>query len=397
MPSAPAAGRLPIFALAIAAFAIGTTEFVVMGLLPQIADDLRVSIPQAGLLVSGYALGVVVGGPVLAAMTAAQPRKRALLLLMAVFVAGNLACALAPGYGALMAARFVAAFSHGSFFGTAALVAGHLAAPGRSTQAIALMFAGLTVANIVGVPFGAFVGERLGWRATFWIVVALGALALAGIARFVPPLHEMPRAPLRRELAALARPQVLLALAMTVFGFGGVFTVFTYIVPMLREVAGVPQPAISPILTLFGLGSTLGLLLGGRLADRWLMGSIAVGLTLVMAGYLAFAAVLQHRTLAVLGVFVLGALGFASGPALQGRLLQQARDAPLLASTMNQGAFNLGNAGGAFLGASLLSQGLGYASLAVAAAAVTLLGLLLTLASLRLERWQGTRLHRPAG
>lgn len=386
MPDAPSRSRLPLLALAIAAFAIGTTEFVVMGLLPQIAEDLQVTIPQAGLLVSGYAMGVVAGGPVLAALTARLPRKTALLLLLGVFVAGNLGCALAPHYASLMAARFLAAFSHGSFFGMASLVARHVAAPGRAAQALSLMFAGLTVANIFGVPAGALLGELLGWRATFWAVVALGAIALLGVARYVPRLHDLPRAPLSREFAALGRAQVLLALAMTVFGFGGVFTVFTYIVPILREEAGIAPGAISPILMLFGLGSTLGLLVGGRLADRALMRTIVVALSLAALLYLVFALTLDHAVAAVIGVFVLGALGFASGPALQARLLHEASDAPLLASTVNQSAFNLGNAGGAFVGAQLLTAQRGYPSLGLAAAAITTIGIGLTLLSLALER-----------
>lgn len=381
----PPPSRLPLLALAIAAFAIGTTEFVVMGLLPQIAGDLGVSIPDAGLLISGYAMGVVVGGPILAVLTARLPRKRSLLLLMGLFTFGNLLCALAPNYSMLMLARFIAAFSHGSFFGTGAVVAGFVVPPPQRARAIALMFTGLTVANIVGVPLGALLGQALGWRATFWAVALLGVIALAGIARFIPPLRDMPLTRLQREFAVLLRPQVLLALGMTVFGFGGVFTVFTFIVPILQQ-AQVPTPAISAILMLFGIGATIGTLLGGRLADWRLMPALCAVLGASIVLYLLFAGLLHITAFAIAGVLLLGIAGFAAGPALQMRSLQQAQEAPLLASTLNQSAFNLGNAGGAFVGARLLDHGHAYPALGMAAAAITGVGLALSLLSAWSER-----------
>ncbi|MEP7044617.1 MAG: MFS transporter [Dokdonella sp.] len=378
--------RIALFALAVAAFAIGTTEFVIMGLLPQIARDLAVTIPSAGLLVTGYALGVVVGGPLLALATARLPRKTVLLVLMGVFVLGNLLCALAPSYELLMGARVIAALAHGSFFGAAAVVASSLAPPHQRAQAIALMFTGLTVANIVGVPLGTLLGQHFGWRATFWVVSLLGAAAIVAIARLVPPLrdHEPPR--IARELRVLGNPQVLLALAMTVFGFGGVFTVFTYIVPILTDEAHLGAHAISAVLMLFGLGATIGLLGGGRLADWRLMPAIVVALAMLAAFFLLFAATLHIPACAVAGVFLIGLIGFAAGPGLQARSVQSAADAPLLASTLNQSAFNLGNAGGAWLGATLLTHGAHYPQLGVAAAAVTTVGLALTLISVGLER-----------
>lgn len=273
--------RLPLFALAVSAFAIGTTEFVVMGLLPQMAGDLGVSIPSAGLLVSGYALGVVIGGPVLAMATAKLPRKAVLLVLMGIFVLGNVLCALAPNYEMLMVARVIAALAHGSFFGAGAVVARHIAAPGKGAQAIALMFTGLTVANILGVPLGTLLGQALGWRATFWAVVVLGVASLAIIARNVPNLHDLTAPQLRRELRVLGEPQVLLALGMTVFGFGGIFTVFTYIVPILTSEAGLGENAIRMVLVLFGLGATAGGRTAGGLeadagADHRVAGAVRV-------------------------------------------------------------------------------------------------------------------------
>ena len=380
-PGISACMRLPLLALAVSAFAIGTTEFVVMGLLPQMAQDLDVSIPSAGMLVSGYALGVVFGGPLLAMATARLPRKAVLLVLMGVFVLGNLLCALAPDYPTLMVARVVAALAHGSFFGAGAVVAGHLAPPGKRAQAIALMFTGLTVANILGVPAGTWLGQALGWRATFWAVVALGALALIAIARCVPALRDLTPPRLGRELRVLSEPQVLLALGMTVFGFGGVFAVFTYIVPILTDEAGVASHSVGAVLVLFGLGATLGTLLGGRLADWKLMRALMIALSALCVFFLLFAATMHLKPFAIAGVFLIGFIGFIGGPGLQARSVQQAKDAPLLASTLNQSAFNLGNAGGAWIGATLLANGAAYPVLGVAAAAVTAVGLGLTVLS----------------
>jgi len=382
----PRTSRLPLIALAVSAFAIGTTEFVVMGLLQQMAADLGVSIPAAGLLVSGYAMGVVVGGPLLAMATARLPRKTVLLVLMGVFVFGNLLCALAPNYQVLMVARVITSLAHGSFFGAGAVVAGHIAAPGRRTQAIALMFAGLTIANIFGVPAGTLLGQALGWRSTFWAVTILGVVALLVMARCLPRLDALPAPRLRRELRAVLKPQVWLALAMTVFGFGGVFTVFTYIDPILTHRAGLDEHAISRVLVLFGVGATIGTLLGGRFADRRLMRSIALLLAALCVFFLGFATLMDSATGAVIGVFLVGVLGFAANPGLQTRSMQQAQDAPLLASTLNQSAFNLGNACGAWLGATMLAHGAIYPQLSLAAAAVTAAGIGLTVLSAWLER-----------
>ena len=379
--------RLPLLALAVSAFAIGTSEFVVMGLLPQMAADLGVSIPSAGLLVSGYALGVVIGGPLLAMATARLPRKAVLLVLMGVFVLGNLLCALAPNYETLMVARVIAALAHGSFFGAGAVVARHIAPEGKGAQAIALMFTGLTVANILGVPLGTLLGQALGWRSTFWAVVVLGVASLLILARNVPALHELTPPRLRQELRVLRQPQVLLAMAMTVFGFGGIFTVFTYIVPILTGEAHLGESTISWVLILFGLGATGGTLLGGRLADWKLMPALGVALATLCGFFLLFAALMHLPAFAVASVFLIGFIGFLGGPALQARSVQQASQAPLLASTLNQSAFNLGNAGGAWLGASLLSGGHGFPHLAVAAAAVTAVGLGLT----GFSAWQESR------
>ncbi len=262
---------IPLLALAISAFAIGTTEFVIMGLLPEVAHDLAVSIPSAGLLVSGYALGVAVGAPLLAVLTSKMPRKLALQLLMGVFIVGNTLCAIASSYSVLMIARVVTSFAHGSFFGIGAVVAASLVPAEKRASAIALMFTGLTLANVLGVPFGTFIGQQFGWRAAFWIVSALGVLSLAGVTALVPNRHDAGPLGLGHEVRVLKDPQVWTALAMTVLGFGGVFVVFTYIAPILEQVSGFSPRGVTLILVLFGVGLTIGNTVGGKLADRALM------------------------------------------------------------------------------------------------------------------------------
>ncbi|GAB2904127.1 MFS transporter [Paraburkholderia jirisanensis] len=379
---------IPLLALAISAFAIGTTEFVIMGLLPEVARDLAVSLPSAGLLVSGYALGVAVGAPLLAIVTARMPRKLALQLLMAVFIVGNVLCAIAPSYSVLMVARVVTSFAHGSFFGIGAVVAASLVPQEKRASAIALMFTGLTLANVLGVPFGTFVGQLFGWRVAFWIVAGLGVLSLAGVAALVPNHHDAAPAGLGREVRVLKEPQVWLALGMTVLGFGGVFVVFTYIAPILEQVSGFSPRGVTLILVLFGIGLTVGNAIGGKLADRALMPSlmgILVALAMVMA---VFARTSHSQVAAAVTVFVWGIAAFATVPPLQMRVVEKASAAPNLASTLNIGAFNVGNAGGAWLGGLAIGQGYGLDVLPWVAAAVTVAALVLT--------WFAARMDAPA-
>jgi MFS transporter, DHA1 family, inner membrane transport protein len=379
---------IPLLALAISAFAIGTTEFVIMGLLPDVARDLAVTLPSAGLLVSGYALGVAVGAPLLAVVTSRMPRKIALQLLMAVFIVGNVLCAIAPSYPVLMVARVVTSFAHGSFFGIGAVVAASLVPQEKRASAIALMFTGLTLANVLGVPFGTFVGQQFGWRVAFWIVAGFGVLAFAGVAALVPNQHDTAPAGLGREVRVLKEPQVWLALGMTVLGFGGVFVVFTYIAPILEQVSGFSPHGVTLILVLFGIGLTVGNALGGRLADRALMPSlmgILVALALVMA---VFARTSHSQVAAAVTVFVWGIAAFATVPPLQMRVVEKATAAPNLASTLNIGAFNVGNAGGAWLGGLAIGHGYGLDALPWVAAAVTVAALLLT--------WIAARMDAPA-
>ncbi|MER5961549.1 MFS transporter [Streptomyces sp. NPDC002057] len=377
---------LALLALAVGAFGIGTTEFVIMGLLPEIAADYGVSIPAAGLLVTGYALGVVVGAPLLTVFGAKVSRKRMLMLLMGLFVLGNLLSALAPNLGVMLTGRVVASLAHGSFFGIGSVVAAELVAPEKKAGAIATMFTGLTVANIVGVPLGTFIGQALGWRTTFAIVAALGVVGLLGIAKLVPAMPRPEGARLRGELKAFRNPQVLLAMAMTVLGFGGVFAAITYIAPMMTHVAGYADGSVTWLLVLFGIGMFLGNLLGGRFADRALMPMLYValgGLALVLA---LFTVTAHNKILAAITILLVGALGFATVPPLQKRVLDQAHGAPTLASAVNIGAFNLGNALAAWLGGLVIAGGLGYTAPNWVGAALAAAALGLALWSAALER-----------
>ncbi|MER7673008.1 MFS transporter [Kitasatospora sp. NPDC096128] len=377
---------LALLALAIGAFGIGTTEFVIMGLLPLIADDYGVSVPTAGLLVTGYALGVVVGAPLMTALGTRISRKTMLMLLMGLFVVGNLLSAVAPSFPLMLAGRIVTSLAHGAFFGIGSVVAAELVAPHKKAGAIAAMFTGLTLANIVGVPLGTFIGQAVGWRTTFTAVAALGLIGLLGIAKLVPALPRPEGTRLRGELTAFRNPQVLLAMAMTVLGFGGVFAAITYIAPMMTSAAGYSEGAVTWLLVLFGTGMFLGNLLGGRFADRKLMPLLYTtlgGLAVVLA---LFTLTAHDKTAAAVTILLVGALGFATVPPLQKRVLDQAHGAPTLASAVNIGAFNLGNALAAWLGGLVISAGLGYTAPNWVGALLATAALLLALWSAALER-----------
>ncbi|MFF3250730.1 MFS transporter [Actinacidiphila glaucinigra] len=365
---------LALLALAISAFGIGTTEFVMMGLLPDVADDLHTSIPTAGYLVSGYALGVVIGAPLLAAITTRMPRKALLLSLMALFTVGNTLSALAPGFGWLLAGRVLSGLPHGAFFGVGAVVAASMVDPARKARAVSLMIAGLTIANIVGVPAATLLGQHLGWRATFLTVGVIGLAAIAGIALLVPRIPLAPGGGLRRELSAFRSGQVWLTLATTIFGFAAVFAVYSYVTPMLTEVAGFGDGSVTLVLALFGVGATIGNLLGGRLADRALRPALLGGLGALAVVLLLFTVTLHARWSAALTVVLLGIAAFAAGSPMMMLVMEKARHAPALASAANQAAFNLANAGGAWLGGVVLAQGLGYTAPAVAGAGLAVVG-----------------------
>ena len=382
---------LALYALTAGAFGIGTTEFVIMGLLLQVSADLHVSIAAAGLLISGYALGVFVGAPLLTAATSRLPHKTALIALMVIFTIGNLASALAPSYGVLMLARVITSLAHGTFFGVGAVVATGLVAEDRKASAISIMFTGLTVATLLGVPAGAWLGLHFGWRATFWAVSAIGVLATVIIATLVPA-DRGESAPMKfiEELKGIAHPQVLLGLLMTVLGFAGVFAVFTYIQPILTRVTGFTDSAVSPILLVFGGGMVIGNLLGGRLADRRLIATLLGSLAAlaIVLGTMTFALHSKPAMIAFSGL--LGIAAFATVAPLQLRVLQKATGGQVLASSFNIAAFNLGNAIGAWLGGVVISHGLGLGAVTWVAALLPVFGLAVALWSVRLD----TRLPR---
>ena len=379
---------IALFALTAGAFGIGTTEFVIMGLLLQVSADLHVSITAAGLLISGYALGVAAGAPLLTLATRALPRKTVLLALMVIFTLGNLACAVAPSYAWLMAARVVTALAHGTFFGIGSVVATGLVPAHRRASAIAIMFTGLTAATLLGVPAGAWLGLHFGWRAAFWAVALIGALAFAAIALLVPPVRNDGPAPaLRDELAVLARPGVLRGLAMTVLGYAGVFTVVTYIQPLLTRVAGMSEAAVSPTLLVFGGGFAIGNLLGGRLADRAALPAVLGTLAALAAVLCAMHWAIDTPWSAVLFVGLLGVAAFATVAPMQLRVLEQAAGAGQnLASSLNIAAFNLGNALGAWVGGVTVDHGPGLPALGWVAALITLAGLAIALWSRGADR-----------
>ncbi|WP_263142454.1 MFS transporter [Pseudomonas sp. RIT-PI-AD] len=365
--------------LALSAFAIGTTEFVIMGLLPDVAANLGVSIPGAGWLVTGYALGVALGAPFMAMATARLPRKRALLALMGVFIGGNLFCALAADYGLLMIARVVTALCHGAFFGIGSVVAASLVPANRRASAVALMFTGLTLANVLGVPLGTALGQAAGWRSTFWCVTLLGVAALVGLWRVLPDKADEEKADLRSELAALGGAGLWLALGSTVLFAAAMFCLFTYVAPLLGQVTGVSPRGVTWTLLLIGLGLTLGNVLGGRMADRSLMHTL-VGVFAVLALISAALSWTSQSLIATeVTLFLWAVAAFAAVPALQVNVVAFGQGAPNLVSTLNIGAFNVGNALGAWVGGLVLSEGYGLTRVPLAAAGLAALALLATL------------------
>ncbi len=367
--------QLGLLALAVGAFGIGVTEFAPMGLLPVIARDLQVSIPAAGLLISAYALGVVAGAPLMTLTTGRVPRRTLLIALAGIFTVGNLLAAISDSYAMLLVARLVTSFNHGAFFGVGSVVAAGLVAPERRASAVASMFMGLTIANVVGVPLATWAGEHLGWRASFWGIAGLGMLTMTALRATLPALPAPTGGNVMAELRVLTRRPVLGALALTVIGSSAMFTVFTYITPILRDATHASLGFITAMLVLYGLGLTAGNWLGGRFADRSVDRTLAITLAGLAAILVAFAFGMgQAMTSAVL-IFLWGVASFALVPPLQVRVMTAAADAPNLASAVNIGAFNLGNAFGAALGGGVIAAGLGYPAVALAGAATSLLGL----------------------
>lgn len=376
----------PLFALAVAAFGIGTTEFVIMGLLPDVARDLGVSAPAAGMLVSGYAMGVAAGAPVLAILTAKWQRKRALISLMCLFILGNVLCAVAPNYHFLMVARVVTAFCHAAFFGIGAVVAAELVPREKRAQAVALMFTGLTVANILGVPFGTALGHAAGWRSTFGVITLIGLLAVLMLWLCLPKKIAMQGGSIFKEFRAIIHPQVQLALLTSTLASVSMFSVLTYIAYILLDITGFSAQQESWVLLLFGAGITVGGLIGGRLADWRLMPVLFSMFVCIALILLQFSWSSHHQIPTLITMFVWGAFSFAVVPAAQIRVLDKARYAPNLASTLNQGAFNVGNAAGAWLGGMAIAAGLPLTDLPLLGAAVAVLGFLTVLLSTLLDR-----------
>lgn len=378
---------LALYALTAGAFGIGVTEFVIMGLLLEVSADLGVTIGAAGLLISGYAIGVVIGAPALTVLTDRWPHKIALTGLMAIFTAGNVACAVAPSYGFLMGARVLTALAHGTFFGVGSVVATGLVPTDRKASAIAMMFTGLTVANILGVPLGTWIGQQFGWRASFWSVAVVGVIALVVIGTLVPKAPRSKDGDWRADMRAVLRAPVLLSLLTTVLGYAGVFAVFTYIAPLLTRVSGFADSAVPPILLVFGGGLVVGNLIGGRFADRNLMATIVgtlAGLGIVLA---LMTPGFHARPSAILLTGLLGAAGFATVAPLQMWVLSKVEGAgQSLASSFNIAAFNLGNAIGAWAGGTVIDHRLGLSFVPLVAAMFPFTAVLVALLNMTLSK-----------
>ncbi|WP_079909501.1 MFS transporter [Paenibacillus sp. 32352] len=375
-------GRFPLslLCLTLGAFAIGMTEFIIMGLLPNVAEDLHVTIPQAGQLITSYALGVAVGAPVLTVFTHRIPQKKLLTLLMCIFIIGNALSMIAPVYSLLIGARVLTAFAHGTFLGVGSLIATRLVSPDRRAGAVSLVLAGLTIANIIGVPFGTFIGQQLGWRASFGAITLLGIISLAGIIRFIPALQQEQVSDLKQQFRSLVNPQVLLVLLTGALGCASLFAVFTYITPMLESITGFAEHSVTWILVLFGFGVTIGNIVGGKLADWKLMPSLMTNFAILVVILALLTVTLHNPYTAVITVFCWGVAAFGIMPGIQIRIMNLTREAPLLAATSSHSALNLGNAGGAYLGGLTITlAGLPYVPwLAALLAALALLGAIIS-------------------
>lgn len=383
---------LPLIALFIAAFAFGTAEFVIAGVLPEVASGLGISIPVAGYLVTGYAIGIAVGGPLLALVTKKISRKSLIIALGITFTIGQALCALAPGFEVLMAVRVIVAVAHGTFFGVAAIVATNLVPPEKRGFAVALILSGLTVSNILGVPGGTAIGNALGWRATFWAVGALGLIATLAAALFLPKAagQAATAGSFAREFKALGRQQILTSLLIVVLVMVGQYGLFTYIAPLLLEITGLSTDLVPWVLLLFGVGSTIGVFIGGRLADWKLMPSLIAILALQAAMYLVLFAVSPSPIIMAVAVVAWGGANFAFSSPIQSRVLQWAADAPNLASTLIPTAFNVGIAIGAALGGAALERGIGYRALPLIGAGALALAFMVAIVSYIWERRSST-------
>lgn len=359
---------LAVFALMVASFGIGTTEFVIMGLLPEVADDMSVSLTRAGLLISGYALGVVFGGPLFTAAATRMPRKRMLLILMVLFIVGNALSALAPAYWILMVGRILAAICHGAFLGIGSVVAADMVAQDKRSRAISLVFTGLTVANVFGAPMGTWIGQAFDWRATFWAIAAIGVISLVGLIALIPVQPNDGSVRLRDELAVFSRGQLWMALAIAGLSIGSLFAAFSYVAPLMTEVAGFSSGMLTPLLMLFGVGLVIGNLLGGRYADRAQVATLLTAQALLFAVLVLFTFTAQFAVAAVVLLMLLGGAGFATVPGFMTRVIDKAKGATTLAAAVASSAANAGIAVGSYLAGTTIDAGYGYtAPLAVGA------------------------------
>ncbi|CAM5512713.1 MFS transporter [Leifsonia shinshuensis] len=391
----PARTRLALLALALGGFGIGSTEFVAMGLLPNIAHDLLPQLyaasptaanAQAGWIISAYALGVVVGAPTIAAVAARWPRKKLLLWLLVAFTVGTIASALAPTFQLVLVARFLSALPHGAYFGIASLVAASLMGPGKRGQGVAFVLSGLTIANVIGVPFITWIGQTHGWRIAYIVVAAIFALTFVAVALLVPWQAGDPRATLRNELKAFTRLQVWLALLIGAIGFGGFFAVYTYVAPMVTTITGLPASAVPLVLILIGVGMTVGNLLGGRMADRSVERGMLLFFAIMLAGLAALFFSAQLLAGLLISVFVIALAASALSPMIQTRLMDVAHDSQSIAAALNHSALNIANASGAFLGGLTIAAGFGYLSPIVVGAILAVAGIVLALVSFGIDR-----------
>ena len=381
--------RRALLALALGGFGIGTGEFVTLGLLPELDSSLHVSIPRAGQLISAYALGVVIGAPLLTGAAVRLPRKGLLITVALVMAIGNFASAAMPGFTSLLVLRFLSGLPHGAYFGVASVVAGNLVAERRRSSAMAVVFAGLTMANVIGVPMTTLIGQHSSWRVCYALVGVIEVVAAGCVAAVVPVdrTHASGRAPeLRHELGAFRQPQIWLSLGIATIGGGALFASFSYIAPMMTHLAGFSRGAITPLLVLFGLGMTAGNLVGARLADRMLMRTIyvALGCEIVVAAVFFVSA--RNEITAAITIFLFPVCALAILPALQSRIVALAGGAPNLAAASIHAAFNIANSLGAWLGGITIAAGLGYGAPNLVAAGLAALGLAIAIGSGRLDR-----------
>ena len=378
--------NFPLLALAIGAFAIGTTEFSPMGFLPQIAENLNISIPTAGMLITAYALGVMIGAPFMTLWFGRFPRRKALILAMIIFTIGNILAAIAPNYWGLMAARILTSLNHGGFFGIGSIVATSVVPKDKQASAVATMFMGLTIANIGGVPLATWVGQNIGWRMSFAAIALLGVITMLSLWKALPEDKASQRPDVKAELKVLTRLPVVLALLTTVMSAGAMFTLYTYIAPSLQNITHASPMFITLMLVLIGIGFSIGNHLGGKFADLSLTKTLTSFLLLLMVSMLLFPILAQTQIGAALALIVWGAAAFAVVPPLQMRVMSVAHEAPGLASSVNIGAFNLGNALGATAGGAVLSMGMNYAAVSIAGAVLTALGLVLVFIQMKMNK-----------